>query len=49
MSQQRPRRVAYLGPAGTNSEEAAVRYAPDAQRLPFSSFLAVARPSAAPP
>lgn len=35
-------RVAYLGPAGTYGEEAALRYAPDATLLPFASHAAVA-------
>lgn len=36
------RRIAYLGPAGTFSEEAALRYHPQAQLLPMSSVAAVA-------
>ena len=35
-------RVAYLGPAGTFTEEAAARYNPDAQLLPFQSEATVA-------
>ncbi|MCK9519080.1 MAG: prephenate dehydratase [Dehalococcoidia bacterium] len=35
-------RVAYLGPAGTFGEEAAIRFAPEAERLPFPSHAAVA-------
>ena len=35
-------RLAYLGPPGTFSEEAALQYAPQAQRIPFASILAVA-------
>ena len=35
-------RVAYLGPEGTFGEEAAMRFAPDAERLPFPSHAAVA-------
>lgn len=35
-------RVAYLGPAGTFGEEAALRYAPDAELFPFPSHAAVA-------
>ncbi len=35
-------RLAFLGPAGTNGEEAAMRYAPDAEMLPFPSHAAVA-------
>ena len=30
--------VAYLGPQGTFSEEAAIRYAPDSERLPYPSI-----------
>ena len=36
------KKVAYLGPPGTFSEEAAILYDPQAQRLPFPSVLAVA-------
>ncbi|MSQ11439.1 MAG: prephenate dehydratase [Dehalococcoidia bacterium] len=36
------KRIAYLGPPGTNSEEAAARYDPAAIRLPFPSVTAVA-------
>lgn len=36
-------RLAYFGPAGTYTESAAIRYAPDAQRIPFSTPTAVAR------
>lgn len=36
-------KLAYLGPAGTFGEEAALRYAPDADRLPCRSHTAVAR------
>ncbi|HEY8490956.1 MAG TPA: prephenate dehydratase [Dehalococcoidia bacterium] len=36
------RRLAYLGPPGTFAEEAALRYDPEAQLLPFASFSAVA-------
>lgn len=35
-------RVAYLGPPGTFGEQAAIRYAPDAERIPFPSHSAVA-------
>lgn len=35
-------RLAFLGPAGTFGEEAAIRYAPGAERLPFPSHAAVA-------
>jgi prephenate dehydratase len=35
-------RVAYLGPAGTFGEEAAIRFGPNAERLPFPSHAAVA-------
>jgi prephenate dehydratase len=35
-------RLAFLGPAGTNGEEAARRYASDAEMLPFPSHAAVA-------
>lgn len=35
-------RLAYLGPPGTNGEEAAVRFDPQAERLPFPSHAAVA-------
>ena len=37
-----PRRIAYLGPAGTFTEDATLRYDPDAERVPFSSIPAVA-------
>jgi prephenate dehydratase len=37
-----PKRIGYLGPPGTFSEEALVRYDRDAVRLPFPSFRAVA-------
>lgn len=37
-----PHRLAYLGPPGTFSEEAALQYAPQAQRIPFLSIPAVA-------
>ncbi len=36
------KRLGYLGPPGTFSEEAALRYDADASRLPFPSFRAVA-------
>ncbi len=36
------RRLAFLGPPGTFSEEAALRYDPQAQPLPFASISAVA-------
>jgi prephenate dehydratase len=36
-------RVAYLGPAGTNSEVAALRYYPDAERIPFATVAATVR------
>src|SRR3972149_6223222 len=36
------RRLAFLGPPGTFSEEAALRYDPKAQHLPFVSISAVA-------
>ena len=36
------RRLAFLGPPGTFSEEAALRYDPQAQLLPFVSISAVA-------
>lgn len=36
------KRIAYLGPPGTFSEEAALRYDPQAQLLPFENFGAVA-------
>src|SRR5690606_38422531 len=35
-------RLAFLGPAGTFGEEAALRYAPDATLVPFASHAAVA-------
>src|SRR5215208_885611 len=35
-------RVAYLGPPGTFGEQAALRYAPEAERLPFPSHSGVA-------
>ncbi|MBI4233366.1 MAG: prephenate dehydratase [Chloroflexi bacterium] len=37
-----PQRLAYLGPPGTFSEEAARKYDPHAQHLPFTSVAAVA-------
>ncbi len=37
-----PTKIAYLGPAGTNSEEAALLYDSTTQRVPFSSVSAVA-------
>jgi prephenate dehydratase len=36
------RRIAYLGPAGTFSEEAARRYAPEADHLPLHNAAAIA-------
>ncbi len=36
-------RVAYLGPAGTNSEVATLRYYPDAERIPFPTVAAAVR------
>ena len=36
------KRIAFLGPSGTFSEEAALRYDPSAQLLPFASVAAVA-------
>jgi prephenate dehydratase len=36
------KRIAYLGPAGTFTEEAALRYDAKAELVPFSSILAVA-------
>lgn len=36
-----PKSVAFLGPAGTYTEEAAIRHAPDAQRVAFASLPAV--------
>jgi len=36
------KRVAYLGPPGTFGEEAALRYAPEGELLPFPSHAAVA-------
>jgi prephenate dehydratase len=35
-------RVAYLGPPGTFGEQAAIRYAPGSERIPFPSHSAVA-------
>jgi len=35
-------RVAYLGPPGTFGEQAAIRYAPDEERIPFPSHSRVA-------
>ena len=35
--------LAYLGPAGTFTEEAAIKYTPGGQHLPFPSILAVAQ------
>ena len=37
-----PKRLAYLGPAGTNSELACLTYDPEASRLPFPSIPATA-------
>jgi len=37
-----PAKIAYLGPAGTNSEEAVILYDSSAQRIPFPSVFAVA-------
>ena len=37
-----PERVAYLGPAGTFTEAAALQYAPQSQLLPFPTVAAVA-------
>lgn len=37
------KRVAYLGPAGTYTEQAAILYAPDAELVPRPSFPEVAR------
>ena len=34
-------RVGYFGPAGTYTEEAALRYAPQGDLLPFPSIAAV--------
>lgn len=36
-------RLAYLGPAGTFSEQAAIQYAPQAQHLPFPTIPSVAQ------
>lgn len=36
-----PQRLAFLGPPGTFGEEAALRYDPDAERVPFTSHAAV--------
>ena len=36
------KKIAYLGPAGTFTEEASLAYNPQAQRIPFSSIPAVA-------
>jgi prephenate dehydratase len=36
-------RIAHLGPAGTFSEEAALLFAPDAERVPYSTITASAR------
>ena len=35
-------KVAYLGPVGTYTEEAAARYAPDAERVPYPTILRAA-------
>jgi prephenate dehydratase len=40
-------RVAYLGPAGTNTEVAALRYYPDAQRVAYPTIAQAARAVAA--
>ena len=37
-----PKRIAYLGPPATYSEEAAEKYDPEAQRIPFATNFAVA-------
>ncbi len=37
-----PKRVAYFGPAGTFTEEAALRYAPDSELVPRPTIAAVA-------
>ena len=37
-----PKRLAYLGPAGTHTEKACLTYDPEATRLPFPSIEAVA-------
>ncbi len=39
---QAPGRLAYLGPAGTFSEAAAIKYAPAAQHLPYPPAAAIA-------
>ena len=36
------KRLSYLGPAGTFTEEAAMRYAPDAERVPYPTIAAAA-------
>ena len=36
------RRLAYLGPAGTFTEDASIQYAPDAKRVPYPTIRAVA-------
>lgn len=36
-------RLAYLGPPGTFTEEAALHYAPDAERIPYPTITAVAQ------
>jgi len=38
----KPKRVAYLGPPGTYSDEAVLRYAPDSERVPYPSLVHVA-------
>ncbi len=37
-----PRRLAYFGPTGTNTEQACINYDPDAVRLPYTPIAAVA-------
>ena len=36
------RRLAYLGPAGTHSEQACISYDPDSDTVPYSSIEAAA-------
>ncbi|MDP6096819.1 MAG: prephenate dehydratase domain-containing protein, partial [Gammaproteobacteria bacterium] len=36
------KRIAYLGPAGTFTEDASLRYDPGAERIPFPSIAMIA-------
>ena len=43
MTEQKRKRIAYLGPPGTFTEEAAILYAPEADHVPFMNPGAVAQ------